>query len=671
MEKFDSNGNKFIYTVEQTNLPKKYTQKQEGFNFTNTFSTDEQITIDGQIIWDDYQNKLGYRPEKQRLILKQNDEMVTEKDVPITEDSNDYLFDKLEKFDSNGNKFIYTVEQTNLPKKYTQKQEGFNFTNTFSTDEQITIDGQIIWDDYQNKLGYRPEKQRLILKQNDEMVTEKDVPITEDSNDYLFDKLEKFDSNGNKFIYTVEQTNLPKEYTEKQEGFNFTNTFSTDEQIAIDGQIIWDDYQNKFETRPEKQRLLLKQNDEVVAEKDVSIIEDSNDYLFDKLEKFDSNGNEYFYTVEQTNLPKKYTEKQEGFNFTNTFSTDEQITIEGQIIWDDYQNKFDTRPESIQIQLYQNMHIVDTIDIIVSEKEIDYFTFENLNKYDDNGLEIIYETEQKAIDNYQSKSNKNIITNSYRSNEKEIIKTAIKWNDFEDKLKMRPEKVTISVYQNEILLNQTELTQNNDYNYTFSTLEKYDKDGSEYNYRIEQEDIKKYHTEKYEDNNQEKNIVFNNNFLNQETTSISGEIIWMNDSNQINERPEKVYLSLYQESFSNIISLKETIEVTPDEDGNWLYGFNHLQKYDMFLDTYNYSVIQHDINDYETYYNGTNIINTLKQKNDISSINKNTSTEKISSQNKYKLFPATGEKRKNKLFYIGMIIIIFTITSYNLRKNKK
>ena len=45
--------------------------------------------------------------------------------------------------------------------------------------------------------------------------------------------------------------------------------------------------------------------------------------------------------------------------------------------------------------------------------------------------------------------------------------------------------------------------------------------------------------------------------------------------------------------------------------------------------------------------------------------------KKISSQNKYKLFPATGEKRKNKLFYIGMIIIIFTITSYNLRKNKK
>ncbi|MGX7023832.1 Cna B-type domain-containing protein [Vagococcus hydrophili] len=671
LKKFDSAGKAYIYTVEQSNLPSKYTVKVDGFNFINTFVNEEQTKIEGNVSWNDYHNEFGTRPEKLKLTLKQNGVKIDEKEISTTSDTSNYTFDALKKFDSEGKTYSYTVEQSNLPSKYTVKVDGFNFTNTFVNEEKTNVEGNVSWNDYHNEFDTRADKLKLTLKQNGLKVDEKEISTDSDTSNYAFDELKKFDSAGKAYIYTVEQSNLPNEYTVKADGFNFTNTFVNEEKTKIEGNVSWNDYSNKFDTRPEKLALTLKQNGVKVDEVEISTDSDTSNYTFDELKKFDSAGKAYTYTVEQMALPDDYTTAIDGFSFTNTFEVTEKelATVNGEIVWDDYHNKFNTRPEAVTIELYANQKLIDTKIVSAQQTDTWAFEFKNLVKNDETNKEINYTTKQVVVEKYHSQNNQHIITNRYRNNELTEMKVALEWIDVGNKLNTRPEKISVTLYDDQQAIEKIEVTRKNNYKHTFNDLPKYDKEGNEIEYRVEQEKIKNYQTEiTYQRNT----TNFRNTYQNKETLEVSGNIIWKNDSKQLSKRPEKVRVNLYQQTNSGINLLMESIDVTPDKDGQWHYTFKELKKYDSRLDTYQYSVAQEKIATYETTYDRFDIINTRSNKDisilPVTTINKIEPQKKTT--NKKQQFPATGENLNNEMFYLGLLTLITSSGIFFARRKR-
>src|SRR5699024_8447591 len=113
--------------------------------------------------------------------------------------------------------------------------------------------------------------------------------------------------------YTVEEVDVAG-YTSEIEGFNITNTQVTTE---ITGTKTWLDNDDATEMRPESITVQVLNGDEVVQEQEVSANDDGEwNYTFTDLPKYDKEGHEIAYTVEEI-VPEGYEAIVDGYDITN------------------------------------------------------------------------------------------------------------------------------------------------------------------------------------------------------------------------------------------------------------------------------------------------------------------------------------------------------------------
>ncbi|EAC9448630.1 Cna B-type domain-containing protein, partial [Listeria monocytogenes] len=126
------------------------------------------------------------------------------------------------------------------------------------------------------------------------------------------------------------------------------------DSTTISGTKTWDDYDNKFNTRPASITVQLLQNGEVFQTKTVTPNKEGEwHYEFTDLPTTDESGQTYDYTIQETPV-EGYTTKVNGYDLVNTYRNTETTDVAGTKTWDDYDNKFNTRPESITVKLMQN-----------------------------------------------------------------------------------------------------------------------------------------------------------------------------------------------------------------------------------------------------------------------------------------------------------------------------
>ena len=130
-----------------------------------------------------------------------------------------------------------------------------------------------------------------------------------------FTELPKYDSLGNSINYTVEEqeTNSGdlKFYTNSvsgniENGYMITNTFARPtDTITIIANKVWNDNEEQSARRPENITLVVKNGDEEVQSKVVSnsdLVDGTTNQWsveFTGLDKYDSEGNEIQYTLEE------------------------------------------------------------------------------------------------------------------------------------------------------------------------------------------------------------------------------------------------------------------------------------------------------------------------------------------------------------------------------------
>ena len=237
-------------------------------------------------------------------------------------------------------------------------------------------------------------------------------------------------------------------------------------------------------------------------------------YSFTDLPQYDTDGNEYEYTVKEEAVPG-YSFSVDGSNVTNTLLTE----ISGEKIWKGDDKEPSARPESITVKLLQNGAEYDQKTV----SEYKYTVKE----------EVVPEGYVESVDGYN-------ITNTYTGIlEISGQKTWVDGNNADSK---RPTEITVKLYQKvknaegeATEYDSLTVTAENDWKYSFTDLPQYDADGAEYEYTVKEEPVAGYSSE-----------LEGYDITNTLLTEISGVKTWKGDDKEPSARPESITVKLLQ-----------------------------------------------------------------------------------------------------------------------------
>ena len=271
------------------------------------------------------------------------------------------------------------------------------------------------WDDANNQDGLRDENTTINIKLfADGQDTGKSLVLPNNNQEEnkkwtgTFDNL-PVTSNGNVITYSVKEQPVLADYNANETkdatySFTITNTH-TPKTTTISGTKTWVDYENKDNTRPESIIVRLLADGEEVQNKEVKATDNWN-YEFTGL-PVNKAGNKIIYTIKEDKV-NNYDTTINGYNITNTYTT--TTKVEGTKTWVDRDNKDNTRPESITVNLLKNGTKVDSK--VVTAANGWKYEFTNLDKYDENNNLITYTITEDKVDNYETTISGYNITNT-------------------------------------------------------------------------------------------------------------------------------------------------------------------------------------------------------------------------------------------------------------------
>ena len=414
LDKYNS-GTEIVYTISEDTVA-DYTTVVDGYNITNTH-TPEKISISGSKTWDDADNQDGKRPESITVRLFADGTEVASKAVTAN-DNWSWSFTGLDKYNS-GTEIVYTISEDTVA-DYTTVVDGYNITNTH-TPEKTTITGSKTWNDVDNQDGVRPDSITVKLLANGRVIDHKEVTINNNWS-WNFEDLPVYEK-GEKITYTIKEDSV-ENYETKLDGYNIINTHKT-KTTSVSGRKTWNDNNNQDGVRPDSITVeLLKTVNGTTTSMGESykqvLTGNKLDYSWSNLPVYEA-GERITYTVKEVGEEngkivgkngEKYTVEYDstGMNITNTY-TPKTTSVSGTKTWVDYDNKYNSRPESITINLLANGGKVDS-KTITPQNDSWTYKFEGLPVYK-NGQKITYTISEDIVSGYTSNVTGYNVTNTY------------------------------------------------------------------------------------------------------------------------------------------------------------------------------------------------------------------------------------------------------------------
>ena len=666
LPKYDSQGNEIVYTVDEQEVNpsdfKFYTKQVVGLNVTNTFTVpNDKIEVQVNKVWDDNSNANGKRPTSIKYVLTGNGltkEQVVTGNTTTNEDWS-YKFTDLPKYNAQGNEIVYTVAEqeatTDGLKFYTNEISGeyktaITVKNKFTLPEdKIELEVKKHWEDNNNANHRRPTSIKYVLKGNG-LTKEQEVignATTDAGWNYKFTNLPKYNAHGNEITYTVEEqevnANDLKFYTKEVNGFNVTNTFKVPEdKVNVKATKTWVDSSNAKGKRPASIKYILKggkeEKTQVVSGNNTT--DENWSYTFENLAKYDSNGQEYQYNVEEeiTENAHLYTKvitgsKESGFNVINTFKVPEdKLTIAVTKEWKDNSNVASKRPSSIKYVLKGGATPVEAVVSGNNTTDVDWnHTFTNVAKYNDSGDEITYTLEEQEVSANDFKFYKKSISGDYKAgfnvantfevpDEKVEVQVNKVWEDDSNANTKRPTSIKYVLKGGESDKTQVvtgNTNSNADWSYKFTNLPKYSAMGDEIQYTLEEQEVNvddfKFYTKQVDGDYKSGFNVKNTFKVPEDKISVNVVKTWEDNSNVNGKRPASIkYVLKGGESDKT-----QVVTGSTTTNDNWSYTFANLPKYNAQGNEITYTVEEQEVNLGDLkFYNkqiaGFNVTNTFK-----------------------------------------------------------
>ena len=457
---------------------------------------------------------------------------------------------------------------------------------------------------------------------------------------------------GQRISYTIdekEDIGTLDSYNKTINGMVITNTFTQNtEKIEIPVTKVWEDSDNKAGKRPTSLTLILKRNigssyvevsrTTINAEENQGSNSNEWTYIFTDIAKYDENNNEIKYVVEEE-TPEFYTSRVESventgediaeFRITNTFEVpDEKVSYEVTKIWNDNNNRAGKRPEEVTLVLtgknskgdivVEGQKITLTSENKVgessSEENIWKGTIGNLPKYDENADIINYELSEENLNSiFYTSENTTIdqasktVTNRFEVPDDTIdIEVTKVWNDSANSEGVRPESVTLYLTGNgqekEITLTKANAIDGNtegesdtssSWKGTITDLPKYDVNGNEINYVLDERPVtSEFYTKTNVD--QGTKTVTNTFGIPTENIQIQVTKIWEDNNNALGKRPENITLQIKNKATEEIVA-SQLVQGSRTSNDGWTYTFE-VPKYAGSTDEVEYEIAEADLN---------------------------------------------------------------------------
>ena len=281
----------------------------------------------------------------------------------------------------------------------------------------IEVAGTKTWNDADNQDGIRPTSITINLLADGKIV--KTATVTEAEGwSWKFTELPKYAA-GKEIAYTINEDAL-QGYTTSIKGYDVTNTHEP-ELIEVAGTKIWNDADNQDGKRPAS--IVIKLMDGATVVESVTVTEaDGWSWKFTDLPKYRPGavGDLIVYKVIEEldkTAAAEYSVTVDGYNITNTH-TPETVQITGSKTWNDLNNKYLKRPDSVTIRLLANG--TEVAHQVVTEADNWSWTFTDLPKYEA-GKVIKYSIKEDVVTGYISTVEDFNVTNAM--NMVEFIKT--------------------------------------------------------------------------------------------------------------------------------------------------------------------------------------------------------------------------------------------------------
>ena len=179
----------------------------------------------------------------------------------------------------------------------------------------------------------------------------------------------------------------------------------------------------------------------------------------------------------------------DGKKVVNTL-VDTKTEVSGKKVWDDANDQDGKRPDEVTVHLHANG--ADTGKTAKATKASNWeYSFKNLNVYDENGDAITYTVTEDQVEGYEAPViNGTTITNKRVPDTLDIPVEKI-WDDNENESHMRPDKIHVYLYADEVLIKEQELSEANAWKHVFEDMPKYSA-GKEIKYRLSEPPANNY-----------------------------------------------------------------------------------------------------------------------------------------------------------------------------------
>ena len=310
--------------------------------------------------------------------------------------------------------YVFTCQTDGDPAHYTTTLE-LTLINSLKEDG-FTV--RKIWDDRDDLYGFRPESLTVTLQRwvfetetwedvllNGSVVTA--VLNAENHWTYTFRNLPTEDASGRTCFYRITEEDVPR-YTmtgaSLGEGGVYTLTNHLN-RIYLNVTKVWDDQQDLYHNRPDSLDVALECSSDggltwqSVEQDGVPVTAQLTapdwKYSFDDLPDQDADGASLIYRVVET-VPDGYTASEPVVNgpdcsLVNTLQT---VTISGEKHWEDEDNRYNTRPERIELLVYRNGERMDPQPEVAFDGWC--FTIIGLPRYVDGEL-TVYSVEELPV----------------------------------------------------------------------------------------------------------------------------------------------------------------------------------------------------------------------------------------------------------------------------------
>ena len=327
---------------------------------------------------------------------------------------------------------------------------------------------------------------------------------------------------GKKIEYTVvEDPNEAylTEYSKSENGASLNFTVTNYTKTTYHVEKVWDDNDDEDGIRPESITVVLwrgedyRNLDEKVTEQVVTPNEEGKwEYTFTDLPKYSNNNKPYYYGASEEAVDGyKRTYDRYGGNKTviTNKHTPVKVYFAAEKVWNDGKNLDGMRPEEITITLLADGNPVQSVHPTYFQyagegipDNVWRAFFSPVPKYNKDGTEIEYTAVEESVSGYRSELSieqkwygSTTLTQStafiFTNTQMVTIRGAKTWDDIDNRDGLRPDSITINLMNGDAMVETKTVTADDGWAWSF-TVPKYDKDGAEINYTIEEKPVTGY-----------------------------------------------------------------------------------------------------------------------------------------------------------------------------------